>query len=101
MAKLSVILRNKKRELMAKNQFERRAQYKDQALDTKLSEEDRVLARKKLQALPRNGSRTRVVSRCVLTGRGAGAYRKSGLSRIKFRELALMGKIPGVTKASW
>lgn len=54
-----------------------------------------------LQKLPRNASPTRVRNRCSLTGRGRGFIGRYGLSRIKFRELALDGKIPGVKKASW
>jgi small subunit ribosomal protein S14 len=101
MAKLSVKLRNEKRKKMAAKQAPKRKELRLRALDESLSWEERQLAQKKLQALPRNGSATRVKSRCVMTGRGRAVYRKFGLSRIKFRELALEGKIPGVTKASW
>lgn len=54
-----------------------------------------------LQQLPRNANPTRLHSRCSITGRPRGFLRKFGMSRIAFRELALEGKIPGVTKASW
>ncbi|MEW6509997.1 MAG: 30S ribosomal protein S14 [Bacteroidota bacterium] len=54
-----------------------------------------------LQKLPRNSSPTRLHNRCGVTGRPRGYMRKFGISRIAFRELALEGKIPGVTKASW
>ena len=54
-----------------------------------------------LQMLPRNSSPTRLHSRCSITGRPRAYMRKFGISRIAFRELALDGKIPGVTKASW
>jgi small subunit ribosomal protein S14 len=54
-----------------------------------------------LQQLPRNSSPNRLHSRCGLSGRPRGYMRKFGLSRIAFRDLALDGKIPGVTKASW
>ena len=54
-----------------------------------------------LQRLPRNSSPTRLHNRCSVTGRPRGYMRKFGISRIAFRELALEGKIPGVTKASW
>ncbi|HET6271921.1 MAG TPA: 30S ribosomal protein S14 [Bacteroidota bacterium] len=54
-----------------------------------------------LQKLPRNSSPTRLHNRCNVTGRPRAYMRKFGLSRIAFRELALDGKIPGVTKASW
>lgn len=101
MAKTSTINKNNKRRKMAENQLERRDEWRVKALDESLSWEERQEFRRKLQALPRNGSKTRVVNRCQVTGRGRGVYRKFGLSRIKFREFALEGKIPGVTKASW
>ena len=54
-----------------------------------------------LQRLPRDASPTRVRNMCALTGRTRGVYRKFKISRIKLRELALEGKIPGMRKASW
>lgn len=54
-----------------------------------------------LQKLPRNSSKTRMRNRCKLTGRSRGYMRQFGVSRNTFREMALNGKIPGVTKASW
>ncbi|MDR3378110.1 MAG: 30S ribosomal protein S14 [Verrucomicrobiae bacterium] len=54
-----------------------------------------------LTKLPRNASPTRVVNRCAMSGRRRGYWRKFGVSRLTFREAALNGLIPGVTKASW
>ncbi len=54
-----------------------------------------------LQKLPRNASPTRYRNYCALTGRTRSVYRKFGISRIKLRELALEGKVPGMRKASW
>ena len=54
-----------------------------------------------LQRLPRDASPTRVRRMCALTGRTRAVYRKFNLSRIKLRELALQGKVPGMRKASW
>ncbi len=54
-----------------------------------------------LQKLPRNASPTRYRNLCALTGRSRSVYRKFGISRIKLRELALEGKVPGMRKASW
>jgi len=54
-----------------------------------------------LAKLPRNASPVRVTNRCKLTGRRRSYIRKFGVSRITFREMALNGLIPGVTKASW
>jgi len=54
-----------------------------------------------LDRLPKNSSKVRMRNRCRLTGRPRGYSRFFGISRIKLREMALDGKIPGVTKASW
>jgi small subunit ribosomal protein S14 len=54
-----------------------------------------------LQKLPKNASPVRGRNRCKLTGRPRGYMRVFGISRVTFREMALAGKIPGVTKASW
>ncbi len=54
-----------------------------------------------LQRLPRDASPTRFRNLCALTGRSRSVYRKFKISRIKLRELALEGKIPGMRKASW
>ena len=54
-----------------------------------------------LQKLPKNASPVRLHNRCKLTGRPKGYMRQFGISRVTFREMALNGKIPGVTKASW
>jgi len=101
MAKKSVVFRNLKREKMAANHAEKRTKLKKMAIDPKLSIEERYEARKKLQDMPMNGAPCRVNVRCSITGRSRGVYRKFRLSRIKFRELALQGMIPGVTKSSW
>lgn len=89
MAKAAWIARNRKRKRMVKKYAEKRR---------KLKEEGKW---EELQKLPRNSSPTRVNNRCSLTGRSRGYIRKYGISRIKFRELALDGKIPGIRKASW
>jgi len=54
-----------------------------------------------LSKLPKNASPVRVVNRCAFSGRRRGFWRKFGVSRLTFREAALNGLIPGVTKASW
>ena len=69
--------------------------------DQSRSEEERFQARLKLQALPRNANPTRLRNRCEITGRPRGTYRKFGLGRIKLRESAMRGEIPGLVKASW
>ena len=55
----------------------------------------------KLQKLPRDSSLSRITNRCAITGRPKGFYRKFGLGRIKVREAAMRGDIPGLVKASW
>jgi len=54
-----------------------------------------------LDKLPKNASPVRLKNRCGITGRGKGYIRFFGISRVKFRELASDGKIPGVKKSSW
>jgi small subunit ribosomal protein S14 len=66
-----------------------------------VSTEDRFAARLKLAELPRNSNPSRIRNRCELTGRARGFYRKMKLSRIKLRDLASQGLIPGMTKSSW
>jgi small subunit ribosomal protein S14 len=101
MAKISTIVKNEKRKILAKKQYEKRQAYKKAMVDENLSDEERETAERKLQKLSRNGSKVRVRNRCYITGRSRGNYRKFQLSRIKFRELAVRGLVPGITKASW
>jgi len=54
-----------------------------------------------LDKLPKNASPVRMHNRCKITGRPKGYIRQFGISRVLFRKMALEGKIPGVTKASW
>lgn len=89
MAKTSWIARNKKKQRMVAKYAAKRAELKA-AGDYE-----------GLNKLPRNASPVRVVNRCMLTGRRHAFIRKFGLSRIAFREAAVSGLIPGVTKASW
>ena len=89
MATTAVIARNRKRQRLVAKYAQKRAELKA-AGDWE-----------GLQKLPRNSSPTRVRNRCFVTGRGRGVYRKYGLCRNVFRQMALEGKIPGMTKASW
>jgi len=101
MAKKSAIDKNKKRIYLADLHNEKRQVLKKVIRDKNISQEDRFKAVLKLSTLPKNGSRIRIRSRCEITGRPRGNYRKFGISRIAFRELASSGQLPGVTKASW
>lgn len=101
MAKISSIAKNERRKKLANKLEPLRRELRKIVVDSKKTWEEREAAQIKLQGLPRNGNLNRVRNRCILTGRSRGNYTKFGLSRIKFRELALQGMIPGVTKASW
>lgn len=89
MAKKSKVVKNEKRKVVVERYREKRAE---------------LLAKgdyEALQKLPRNASPTRVRNRDAIDGRPHAYMRKFGLSRIKFRELAHKGELPGVKKASW
>ena len=101
MAKTSVVERQKKREKLVERNWEKRQELKKKAADMRLSEEERQEARVAINKMPRDTSPTRLRSRCQLTGRPRGVYSKFKVSRLTFREMALFGLIPGVTKASW
>jgi small subunit ribosomal protein S14 len=101
MAKQSVIQRQLKRERTVVQQAAKRAELKKILTNPKVTEEAFYEAQRKLAKLPRNGSKVRLKNRCAISGRPRAFLRKFGLSRLTFRELALSGKIPGVTKASW
>lgn len=101
MAKLSLINREEKRRRLVKKYAAKRAALLAVIDDQSRPEEERMTARLKLQALPRNASPTRLRNRCKLTGRPRGVFRKFGLCRNKIRELAMQGEVPGVVKASW
>ena len=89
MAKKSWIERNKRKVQTAKKYAALRAELKAKGDYAALAK------------LPRDASPVRAVNRCSLTGRRHGYSRKFGCSRLTFREMALSGRIPGVTKASW
>lgn len=101
MARLSATIKNEKRLKLIKNQYKKRLALRETIKSLDVSSDEKMKAAEQLQALNRNGSPIRYRNRCVLSGRPRAFYRKFGLARIKFRELALRGMIPGVTKASW
>jgi small subunit ribosomal protein S14 len=101
MAKLALINREKKRAKLVAKFAAKRAELETQVSDAKLSDEERMAARLRLQQLPRNANPTRQRNRCRLTGRPRGVFRKFGLCRNKLREIAFRGEVPGMTKASW
>lgn len=101
MATLSKINVNNKKWEMIERHRALRAELRKKAKSTTASDEERDAARLKLQKLPRNSCMTRGRNRCELTGRPRAYIRKFHLCRIKFREMALQGLLPGVIKASW
>jgi small subunit ribosomal protein S14 len=101
MAKVCMINREKKRERTVKKYAAKRAELKAIIRNPASSDDDRMQAVQKLQALPRNASPSRMRNRCRLTGRPHGFYRKFGLGRNKLREAAMRGDVPGLHKASW
>jgi len=101
MAKTSSIQKNLKRIKLSKKFNKKRQELKKTISNKKLPLEERFEAQLKLSKLPRNSAKTRIRNRCEITGRPHGYYRKLRVSRIALRDLALSGKIPGMTKSSW
>ncbi|ABJ90782.1 30S ribosomal protein S14 [Buchnera aphidicola] len=101
MAKQSMKAREFKRKKLALKYFLIREKLKKIVKSKFSSEKDRWNAMLKLQTLPRDSSPSRQRNRCRQTGRPHAFLRKFGLSRMKLREAAMRGEIPGLTKASW
>lgn len=101
MAKNSMKAREDKRAKLVAQYAEKRSALKAIISDVNTSEDDRWDAVLKLQSLPRDSSPARQRNRCNITGRPHGYLRKFGLSRIKMREAAMRGEVPGLKKASW
>ena len=97
MAKQSMVEREKRR-IKLSNKF---LKLKNLIKDSSLSPDEKNSFVEALQKLPRDSSKVRVRNRCSITGRPKGYYRKFGLGRIKLREAAVRGDIPGLVKASW
>jgi small subunit ribosomal protein S14 len=96
-----MLMREVKRKKLQKRYAKKRAALKAIVRDLNASDEQKVAAQAKLNALPRDSAKTRQRNRCAITGRPHGVYRKFGLARNKLREAAMKGEIPGLTKASW
>ncbi len=101
MAKVSMVQREAKRAKLVQKFAEKRTELKALIANPATSEEDRWEAQQQLQKLPRDSSPARQRNRCRVTGRPHGFYNKFGLSRIKLREAAMRGDVPGLRKASW
>jgi len=101
MAKKSKIARNNQRAEVVARYAEKRAELKKQLIDPQSTDEQREAARVGLQKLPRNASPVRLRNRDVIDGRPRGNLSKFGISRVRFRDMAHRGELPGVTKSSW
>ncbi|HDY99384.1 MAG TPA: 30S ribosomal protein S14 [Pseudomonas sabulinigri] len=101
MAKVSMKNREAKRSRLVAKYATKRAELKATIGNIHASVEERWSAQVALQKLPRDASPVRQRNRCRITGRPHGVYRKFGLSRIKLREAAMRGDVPGLVKASW
>ncbi|HLT68087.1 MAG TPA: 30S ribosomal protein S14 [Microbacterium sp.] len=101
MAKKSKIARNEQRKVVVARYAEKRLELKKTLVDANATEEQREAARLGLQKLPRNASPVRVRSRDVIDGRPRGVLTKYGISRVRFRDMAHRGELPGITKSSW
>ena len=101
MAKVSMKMREDKREKLVAKYAAKRAALKEVIRNPQSTMEEVMDAVETLQKLPRDSSAARQRNRCNETGRPHGYLRKFGLSRIKLREAAMRGDVPGLRKASW
>jgi small subunit ribosomal protein S14 len=101
MAKTSTQAKENKRIELSNRHLKKRAELKAKIIDSNLSDDERRDAMFALTKMPRNSARVRVTRRCQATGAPHAVYRKFKLNRIAFRNMALQGLLPGVTKASW
>ena len=101
MAKKSKIVRERKLLKNIQKYASQRAELKEIINNPSSTAEEKDNAVNKLDSLPKSSSRIRLRNRCFITGRPRGVIRRFKLSRLSFREMALNGEIPGVTKASW
>ncbi|WP_378144168.1 30S ribosomal protein S14 [Cnuibacter sp. UC19_7] len=101
MAKKSKIARNEQRKVIVDRYAARRLELKKALVSPTSTDEEREAARLGLQKLPRNASPARVRSRDAIDGRPRGVLTKFGISRVRFRDMAHRGELPGITKSSW
>lgn len=101
MAKKSKIARNEQRKEIVARHAIRRAELKELIRNPATAEADRAIAQSALQKLPRDASPVRLRNRDAADGRPRGHLRKFGLSRVRVREMAHRGELPGVHKSSW
>jgi len=101
MAKECMLQREKKREKLVNKYAAKRAELKKLIAAEDTAPEDRFAAMLEMSKIPADSSKTRLTSRCSLTGRPQGYYRKFDLGRNKLRQHVMAGDVPGMVKASW
>ncbi|GAA2750915.1 30S ribosomal protein S14 [Amnibacterium kyonggiense] len=101
MAKKSKIAKNDQRAIVVERYRTKRLELKKQLVDLNGTDESREEARQALQKLPRDASPVRLRNRDAVDGRPRGNLSKFGISRVRFREMAHRGELPGITKSSW
>jgi small subunit ribosomal protein S14 len=101
MAKTSQVQRDQRRIQLVRKFAAKRAELRRILADQNASIDEKLAAQGEFAKLPRNSCPTRITRRCQLTGRARSVYRKYGISRIKMRELAHKGQLPGMRKSSW
>lgn len=101
MAKKSKIAKNEQRKVVVARYAQRRAELKAIIAPPGSTPEDKTAAMSALQKMPRDASATRLRNRDTADGRPRGYFRAFGLSRIRLREMAHRGELPGVSKSSW
>lgn len=101
MAKSSKVAKNDQRALVVARYAERRRELKAASVDPRRSADERTAAMAALHALPRDASPTRLRHRDAVDGRPRGYLHVAGVSRVRFRQMALRGELPGITKSSW
>ncbi|MEV6896442.1 30S ribosomal protein S14 [Amycolatopsis sp. NPDC051372] len=101
MAKKSKIAKNEQRKVIAARYVEKRRALKAVIASPRSSAQDKADAVVALQRMPRDASATRIRNRDTADGRPRGYLRKFGLSRVRMRQMAHNGELPGVSKSSW
>ncbi|WP_423920471.1 30S ribosomal protein S14 [Frigoribacterium sp. 2-23] len=101
MAKKSKIAKNDQRAVIVARYAEKRLELKKALIDPNGTDESREAARLGLQKLPRDASPVRLRNRDAVDGRPRGHLKAYGISRVRFRDMAHRGELPGITKSSW
>ncbi|GHF21672.1 30S ribosomal protein S14 [Pseudolysinimonas yzui] len=101
MAKKSKIAKNDQRRVIVERWAAKRLELKKALVDPNGTDESREAARLGLQKLPRDASPVRLRNRDSIDGRPRGVLSRYGISRVRFRDMAHRGELPGITKSSW